>query len=273
MDTPNPFRPDPAPLVPSPGADASAGAAPPVAPGGAGFAVPSPGSTLHVPRKSARAVVVLLGAAIVLGAGSLLMRVLLLRLIAHVESGRSADVDGGYSGPAPDLIDAITRVLGFAETAVYLATVPVFAVWFYRGLANAKAVAGGSSKITPGWGVGSFFVPFVNLVLPVLQALAGWRALGASYATGGGAAPGVFVVGVWWAVWIIGNVAGQIALRMQIGMPDDPTLDQLRGIVLADLAAAITGIASAIGAGVYVIACTRLQARVEAMHWPLAPAA
>ncbi|HUR26124.1 MAG TPA: DUF4328 domain-containing protein [Candidatus Thermoplasmatota archaeon] len=58
---------------------------------------------------------------------------------------------------------------------VSVALVLVFCMWLHRTLANAKArhpVAG----INPGWGIGSFFVPFVHLVVPYFEVARAWRA-------------------------------------------------------------------------------------------------
>lgn len=46
-----------------------------------------------------------------------------------------------------------------------------FLVWFYRVGHNARLFAGRALDHTPGFAVGSFFIPFVNLAIPCVAAL------------------------------------------------------------------------------------------------------
>ena len=59
-------------------------------------------------------------------------------------------------------------LLDLLTVGIYIATVIVFLMWLYRSCNNLRALGFGRRQISysPGWAVGSFFVPFVNLVVP-----------------------------------------------------------------------------------------------------------
>ena len=104
---------------------------------------------------------------------------------------------------------------------VYIATFIVFAMFTHRSCHNAHALGARGMEFTPGWAVGWYFIPFLNLFKPyqavqeMYQALdpeAGsddWRLLGS--------VPGF--VGWWWAAWIVSNILGGIIGRgrLQLG--------------------------------------------------------
>lgn len=58
--------------------------------------------------------------------------------------------------------------LALVEIVVYIATVVFFLMWVYRARENLTAFGVGKRQLqySSGWAVGSFFVPFVNLVVP-----------------------------------------------------------------------------------------------------------
>ena len=105
---------------------------------------------------------------------------------------------------------------------VYIATFIVFAMFTHRSCYNAHALGARGMEFTPGWAVGWYFIPFLNLFKPykavqeMYQALdpeAGsddWRLLGS--------VPGF--VGWWWAAWIVSNVLGGITGR--VAFSSDP---------------------------------------------------
>lgn len=103
---------------------------------------------------------VLLAASVGLGALALLLQLL------NEDWGTPS-----ASGP----VSAVSSVLGAATSGVGIALAIVFCIWLHRTLSNARdryPMAG----ISPGWAVGSFFVPVAHLVLPYFQVRKGWRA-------------------------------------------------------------------------------------------------
>jgi hypothetical protein len=66
----------------------------------------------------------------------------------------------------PHEVEAIFRaigVIGFAQMVAYWVTSVAFFVWLHRANRNLPALGAIGLKFTPGWAVGCFFVPLVNV--------------------------------------------------------------------------------------------------------------
>lgn len=84
-------------------------------------------------------------------------------------------------------------VLNGVQSAVFLGTILAFLLWWHRSLVNMK-VAGRPVSDTPGWAVGMWFVPIVNLYRPFQ--------LVREAATDQHGRQAPFLV-VWWVCWLI----------------------------------------------------------------------
>jgi hypothetical protein len=80
---------------------------------------------------------------------------------------RVAD-DGFVTRSEADTIDAWIVTTGVLAAVLVLMTGVAWLMWQHRAHVNVRSAAGGgaSLKFTPAWGVGCWFVPFANLVLP-----------------------------------------------------------------------------------------------------------
>lgn len=121
------------------------------------------------------------------------------------------------SGAEPSNEDAVAALallgVGCGTFAVYIAAAVLFAVWFYRTVWNAKCTDPTNKQLSPGLAAGGFFIPFANLVIPIMQALAARRVYEAALAQRGGAnvLPSVGLLGGWWALWIISNIVSSVS--------------------------------------------------------------
>jgi len=82
---------------------------------------------------------------------------------------------------------------GVLALPIGLAAIVVGVVWSYRVVANARAV-GDPTRPSPGWAVGSWFIPFAHLVLPFFPLREAW---------GKSRAGSLASLVVWWAVWAL----------------------------------------------------------------------
>lgn len=155
-----------------------------------------------------RLVVVLLGLGIVSGAVNSYSSVKQLELLNRSE----------YTEEEGEANDTRQSVLALADLGLYIVTAVCFAVWIVRAHRNVRAMGARALTTTPGWAVGSFFIPILNLFRPyqamrdLLQASrdpAKWRS-----------APGSPVLPLWWALWLISYVVHRIAFQMVRG--DNP---------------------------------------------------
>src|ERR1700752_2638028 len=116
----------------------------------------------------------------------------------------------------------LTFLLAVLELIVYLTTVVFFCVWLYRAAENLRRFNQWSRlSYSSGFAVGSFFIPFANLVIPYRAVKEVWQQSltedeGLISAPG---APAIFPV--WWTFWLASSFAGNISMRLSFteGVP------------------------------------------------------
>ncbi len=140
-----------------------------------------------------------------------------------------------------DLLAVLETVAALTVLATTVVAGVVFLVWFHRAhrvLASANA----SPRHSPAWAVGSWFVPFVNLVIPKQAANDLWRAGAPDRVPG--------FVHAWWALWLTSGV-----LRAFVGLviadvgqdgKRDGNFDAVVGLYLLYLLASVLAIAAAV---------------------------
>src|SRR5207245_1107765 len=83
--------------------------------------------------------------------------------------------------PAPQDLDegqrleTVLMVLGFGHTAVMIITAVVFLIWLYRSYANLQALWTEGHTYAPGWAVGYYFIPILNLFRPCQVMQETWK--------------------------------------------------------------------------------------------------
>jgi hypothetical protein len=111
-----------------------------------------------------------------------------------------AGTDMTRSAPASTGIRVSGGPLGLAVAALMLATVVLFLTWFYRARKNA-GLSGWRQRWSPGWAIGSWFLPPVLLWFPYQIMADIWRA---GRPTGMGDRPSSGLLpGLWWACWVL----------------------------------------------------------------------
>ncbi len=154
------------------------------------------------------------------------------------------DFDDGTSSSIWLLIQSILFLLQFP---ILILTMIMFLVWLNRANKNLTPLQGRDIEFSSGWAVGWWFIPFANLVKPFQVVREVWyesdpivdtehRFLSASLRS----AP--TYMAVWWAFWIISNIAENIAARVF-----DP--DDMQTVTISGYAFVVSGILSCIAAG------------------------
>ena len=77
---------------------------------------------------------------------------------------------------APLLSVAILLVFYLAMLVVLVATPIAYCMWLYRARRNIIALGIPGLEYSPGMAVGSFFIPFVNLLVPFRAMKEAWKA-------------------------------------------------------------------------------------------------
>jgi len=116
--------------------------------------------------------------------------------------------------PMGVLIALAVFLLAVFSLIIYLTTVVFFCVWLYRAYDNLPAFnQWNRPEHSPGWAVGSFFVPFVNLVIPYRAVRETWQKSRTPEEAhlSEPAPPASFPI--WWTFWLLASFAGNISMR------------------------------------------------------------
>jgi hypothetical protein len=137
---------------------------------------------------------------------------------------------------SPDRLHILSggTAVGLALFAVNLATAIAVCLWIYRAYDNLASLRAAGRRYSPGWAVGSFFIPVLNLFRPCQVVQEIWRASDPAapaedrYAWQG--RPGSVLVGLWWAFWLVSDILGGILFRM--GLSPNPAPDEDKVVAL-----------------------------------------
>jgi hypothetical protein len=135
---------------------------------------------------------------------------------------------GGYQ-PSQMEIDVDTLRTGGAQVAVgglSLMAAIAFFVWTYRVAANLPSLKAPKQEFSPGWAVGYYFIPIMNLFKPYQALVEIWK----------GSDPGRYlretlaeqstaIVGWWWAAHILAAIASRVVTAT--ANAPNPTPDSL----------------------------------------------
>jgi len=111
--------------------------------------------------------------------------------------------------------DTRQQMIGIGYLVVFIVTAIVFLKWIYRANLNARQFTSKEMDFTPGWSIGYYFIPVMNLYKPyqamreiwqVSEASEDWQNVKVSP-----------ILAWWWGLWIISNVIGQIIFRIPEG--------------------------------------------------------
>jgi len=156
------------------------------------------------PRGLTAALKVMLWVNVVIAGLSLLSDLLQLKLAST----------GEIAMDAAEANDSRQALIGLVYLGVYLATAIIFAMWIYRANLNSRGFGATGMRFTPGWSVGYFFIPILNLFRPFQAMKEIWKVSGNPRRWEAEPAGGILTV--WWTLWILSNLLGQAVLRMSM---------------------------------------------------------
>lgn len=105
-------------------------------------------------------------------------------------------------------------LLGVVGTAALVLLI----VWMWRSSHNARALGRTDARLSPGWAIGSWFIPLANYVLLYLLYSDLWRSSDPGSERGGGwrAGPGSPLVRTFWSLHVAGSLLGFAALPLAV---------------------------------------------------------
>jgi Domain of unknown function (DUF4328) len=171
----------------------------------------------------------------------------------------------GVTDAELDAWDARLHLLGILQLLLYLATGVAFIVWFRRAYQNLVALGTQALRFEPGWAVGGWLVPVLNLVRPKQIADDLWRATDPALPDQAGAAWKQVRVPpwlhAWWLLFLLSGVVGILAPDLG----EDASIQQLRSAIIATLAGDALALPAGVLACLVVIRITQRQ-RGRAAH-------
>ncbi len=107
--------------------------------------------------------------------------------------------------------DRRQEFIGFGQSGVFIASGVLILMWIYRSSYNTSIKAR-YMEFTPGWSVGWYFVPIMMIWKPFQAMKEIWR--NTAEQAGDSSDSWEVLLGVWWFLWIAGNLVANAAFRM-----------------------------------------------------------
>ena len=111
--------------------------------------------------------------------------------------------------------------LAIVQLITFLFMLVVFFMWIHRVHRNLPALGARDLRFTPGWAIGWFFVPIMNLIRPYEVVREIYKASDPNADISDGCswknAYTSPVIGMWWILWLISSFVGYALLRISSG--------------------------------------------------------
>ncbi len=108
-------------------------------------------------------------------------------------------------------MDLVNLGVGVPQALIHLVTAVAFLKWIYRANVNARGFGATGMTFTPGWAVGYYFIPILNLWKPYQAMKEIWQASENPILWRSIKPPAL--LGRWWSLWILSCILGNAALR------------------------------------------------------------
>lgn len=185
----------------------------------------------------------LLGAVIALGVLALLSGSLELGFLARAATEGLSPEDAAAN-------DTRQGLVGILQLITLVATAIVFLRWQHRAHKNLRAFQAGSLEFTPGWAVGYWFVPIMNLFRPYQAINELWKASAPDIEPGNRTAwrslAPPSITGLWWALFLASGFLGRASFRLSTHATTLPELTTASWVTFAsdavDIVAAVCAI-------------------------------
>jgi hypothetical protein len=110
--------------------------------------------------------------------------------------------------------DLRQNAIGIVQLAAYIITGITFLMWIHRANVNCRGLGAKDIKFTPGWAVGYYFIPILNLYKPYYAMKEIWQA--SQNPVNWQGSPAGSLLGLWWILWLVSNFVGQASFRMSM---------------------------------------------------------
>jgi len=159
-------------------------------------------------------------------AGCLALYILISLIGAVVDASqvvRFTNATAVLSSPTSEVIagEALTLLIRLSLIGVALLTAVAFLFWIYRAHKNLKALGATDLKFSPGWAIGGFFVPILNIVRPYQVVTEIWKASAAgarrSATLNWTYEQTPLFISLWWGSWLISRFMDSLSVFVVFG--------------------------------------------------------
>jgi hypothetical protein len=125
--------------------------------------------------------------------------------------------DGNITPDEANSNDLRQRIIGISELLLHIVLIVYFIMWFRRAYFNLHSL-GFYLRYTEGWAAGAWFVPFMNLYAPfkIMREIWDNTQMRAQQGSEDIVLKPSTLLGVWWFLWIMTNIAGNIYSRLEL---------------------------------------------------------
>jgi hypothetical protein len=139
-------------------------------------------------------------------------------------------VSGPLSSATAERNDLRQQVIAALYLAAFIVTGIAFLKWTYRANLNCRGFGARDMEFTPGWSIGFYFIPIMNLYRPYLAMREIWKVSHNPLAWED--EPGGPLLAWWWTLWLASTVLGQISFRLSMRAE---TIDSLQVATAASI--------------------------------------
>jgi len=159
--------------------------------------------------------------------GNMMERNVLLKIQAGAyETQEEMEAAANTSG----VIQAMIAVVSFVIICI---SGILWFVWTYRMVKNAHCITYRPLRFGPGWAVGYYFIPILNLFRPY-QALSDAHRVSKN-PSDWVAASGSYLLGWWWAMYIVSSFAANINFRLTMAALRAPEEGRIDALLLSNV--------------------------------------
>jgi len=167
-------------------------------------------------------------------------------------------LSGYFTKSGAESNDARQSIIGLIYLVIFIITSVVFLKWVHRANLNCRGFGAQGMKYTPGWSVGYYFIPILNLFRPYQVMKEIWKA--SKNPVAWQVQEGSALLGWWWALWLISGVLGQLSFRMSLNAQ---TVDSLKAATVVSIISGIVDIPLCIVAVLLVSGIFTMQEKLE----------
>jgi hypothetical protein len=158
---------------------------------------------------------------------------------------------------AGETLDSQALVVSIGYLVAFVLSVIASGIWIYRASWNAGQLQPSVNRITPGWAVGWYFVPFMALWKPLQAMKECWNSSADPQGDMDRGMPGLMTG--WWTTWVVTSLWSSFSTRR---WNKADTIEEMRNLCWGDIVMTPVSIASAI---LFILLIQRLT-QMQAQH-------